>query len=156
MNRCLWIRLHMLSNGNSLGDTAKSFPSVAHFLGHHPLEPHSGQHLNMMAPFALCAIYYALAVCLAHCGRDFRTTLRNHPSLSAETCRMGKGSLPCWGWAGAEEKGRALGQVKRLVRVVTLRYLGHIHTWVSRKMWMLASSLLRSEVEPWNLENRIS
>ena len=69
----------------------------------------------------------------------------------------GKGvSLPCWGRAGAEEKGRALGQVKRLVRVVTLRYLGCLHTWVSRKMWMLASNLLRSEVEPWNLENRIS
>lgn len=46
-----------VSTGNSLRNTAKSFPSVAHFLGHHPLEPHFGQHLNVMAPFALCAIY---------------------------------------------------------------------------------------------------
>ena len=82
LNRCLWVRLHMLSNGSSLGNTAKSFASVAHFLGHQPLEPHFGQQLNVMAPSALCAIYYALAVCSARCGRDsseplFGTTLQD-------------------------------------------------------------------------------
>lgn len=89
LNGCLWIRLHMLSNGSSLGNTSKSFASVAHLLGHHPLEPHFGQHLNVMALSALCAIYYALAVCSACCGRDsseplFGTTLQDEDLKDGE------------------------------------------------------------------------
>ena len=106
----------MLSNGNSLGDTAKSFPSVAHFLGHHPLEPHSGQHLNVMAPFALCAIYYALAVCLAHCGRDsseplFGTSL---PALR-RPAGWGRGlsALLGTGWCRGEGQSPGPGETSR-------------------------------------------
>lgn len=93
LNGCLWIRLHMLSNGSSLWKHFKVLLLVAHFLGHHPLEPHFGQHLNVMALSALCAIYYALAVCSACCGRDSSEPLLG-TTLQDEDLKDGwKGSL---------------------------------------------------------------
>lgn len=82
-------------------------PSVAHFLGHRPLEPHFGQHLNAVTSFVTSAIYYALAVCSAPCRRDSSELL--FPALRRSAGR-GPSALLEMGWCRRERQ--SLGAVE--------------------------------------------